>query len=97
MSFVPGDSATVRYAMLGVQATNLGTGAMQFQTSLQGDFLLAPGATTGKEDGIVIERPGPYRLALAVCFSSVSACLAGMGWEVLTATVDVQVAIDSNS
>jgi LysM repeat protein len=88
-------SQPVSYGMLGVRATNLTGGPSQFQTSWRGDLVLGAGAQGptggGWEDGIYIDEPGTYRLQLAMCFSSVDACLAGSGWETLTTGVDVKV------
>ena len=87
----------VSYGILGVQATNLSGGANQFQTSWRGDLVVPAGGQGpvggGWEDGIYIEQAGVYRLQLAVCFSTVDGCLAGTGWELLTAGVDVKVVI----
>ncbi len=87
--------APVSYGLLGVSATNLTGGPDQFQTSWRGDLSVPPFGTGptggGWEDGIYIDVPGAYRLQLAICFSSVDGCLSGIGWELLTAGVDVKV------
>jgi LysM repeat protein len=87
---------SVQYGILGVQATNLTGGPNQFQTSWRGDDLFVPAGGNAPgggnwEDGIYITTPGTYRLQLAVCFNTVDACLAGSGWETLTAGVNVVV------
>jgi len=89
-------AAGVKYGILGVQATNLSGGPNQFQTSWRGDDLTVPPGGQGPaggnwEDGIYITQPGTYRLQLAVCFSSVDGCLAGVGWETITSGVNVKV------
>lgn len=87
----------VGYSILGVQATNVATGATQFQTSWQGD-LSVPARGTGPadggwEDGIYISVPGTYRLQLAVCLATPATCYLGTGWEVLTSGVNVNVVV----
>ncbi len=85
----------VSYSLLGVQATNLGGGPNQFQTSWRGDLVIPAGGqgptAGGWEDGIYIEAPGAYRLQLAICFLNVDSCQLGLGWEILTPGVDVKV------
>jgi uncharacterized protein YraI len=90
--------STVRYGVLGVQATNLSGGPSQFQTSWSGDLAIDPNCTgpTDRcggqwEDGMKIGASGAYRLTLQICYSSKDACLGGGEWETLTAGITITV------
>lgn len=87
----------VKYGVLGVQATNLGGGPSQFQTSWRGDLTVPArgvGPTgDGWEDGIYIDSPGAYRFTLSICYSNTDTCLSGGEWETLTSGVNVTTII----
>jgi hypothetical protein len=91
-------ASTIRYGVLGVQATSLAGGPGVFQTSWSGDLAIDPGCfgpmdrCGGQwEDGVKITNSGPYRLTLQICYSSKSACLDGGEWETLTPGIDITV------
>ncbi|MBI4771140.1 MAG: hypothetical protein HY784_12200 [Chloroflexi bacterium] len=85
---------TVKYSILGVQATNLSGGQGVFQTSWRGDLSICPGCKGPNngpwEDGLFLPAPGTYSLSLSICYSSVDICQGASGeWETLAGGIRV--------